>query len=191
MRLFLVIVVALLFAAGTAVAQTSLQSQTDNKGQQKSYLYQWTDDRGVVHISDSLGNVPKKYRGKALKIEELETKEESAQQQEKAVKPSGAADQDYIDAEIKAEWQDRIRAARQRLANAQRRYQELERKRNEEVAKSGASPIGQLEGRVKAQQMEAEMQQAQKDIDDARNEVENDIPEEARKAGVPPGWLRE
>jgi hypothetical protein len=35
------------------------------------------------------------------------------------------------------------------------------------------------------------MKQVQKEKDDARNEVEVVIPEAARKAGVPPGWLRE
>ena len=44
---------------------------------------------------------------------------------------------------------------------------------------------------MKAQKIEEEMQQVQREIDSARNEVENVIPEQARKAGVPPGWLRE
>jgi hypothetical protein len=35
------------------------------------------------------------------------------------------------------------------------------------------------------------MKEVQKQIDEARNMVDVVIPEEARKAGVPPGWLRE
>jgi hypothetical protein len=35
------------------------------------------------------------------------------------------------------------------------------------------------------------MKQVQKEIDDTRNRINVVIPEEARKAGIPPGWLRE
>jgi hypothetical protein len=35
------------------------------------------------------------------------------------------------------------------------------------------------------------MKGVQSEIDAARNDLDVVIPEEARKAGVPPGWLRE
>jgi len=53
MRPFLVLV-ALLFAVSPAFAD----------------LYQWTDQQGVVHITDSLEKVPQAYRGKVRVIKE-------------------------------------------------------------------------------------------------------------------------
>jgi hypothetical protein len=35
------------------------------------------------------------------------------------------------------------------------------------------------------------MKEVRKEIDEIRRELDEAIPEEARKAGVPPGWLRE
>src|SRR5512147_220278 len=37
--------------------------------EQKSYIYQWTDGTGVVHITDSLDKVPKPYRPNARRLE--------------------------------------------------------------------------------------------------------------------------
>jgi hypothetical protein len=41
------------------------------------------------------------------------------------------------------------------------------------------------------QQIENDMQRTRREIDDIKNEINTVIPDEARKAGVPPGWLRE
>jgi len=191
MRTGFIILAVFFLVAGMAAAQTNLQKQTGEKDVKKDYLYQWVDENGVVHVTDNPSEIPKKYRNKVLTVEQAPSQEGTALGGENATESTDIRSEDVAEQNLKANWQQRMKQARQRLVDAQRRYQELEQKRNEEVAKSGASPIGQLEGRIKSQQLEPEMQQAQKDIDDAKNEVENVIPEEARKAGVPPGWLRE
>ena len=191
MRAVFIISAVLLLAAGAAFAQTDLQKQPEEKEVRKSYLYQWVDEKGVIHVTDNFSEIPKKYRNKVLTVEQSTSQEGPTPEGEKTTGSSDMSNNDEAGKNLKAAWQQRMKLARQRLVDAQQRYQELEQKRNEEVAKSGASPIGQLEGRIKAQQMEADMQHAQKNIDDAQNEVENVIPEEARRAGVPPGWLRE
>jgi hypothetical protein len=40
-------------------------------------------------------------------------------------------------------------------------------------------------------QIATELSSAQQEVDRARNMVNTVIPDEARRAGVPPGWLRE
>jgi hypothetical protein len=192
MRLLLTIAIVALSAVSMAAAQTNPQSQSESREQQKSYLYQWTDDRGVVHVTDDLGTVPKKYRNKALRIEESTGgSEEAAQSQQQLTRPSRTESDDDLDQERKAEWQQRLKQARKRVADAQRRYQDLDLKRNELLTRWAGGASGNIGVKLEADRIEQEMKTVQQEIEDARNELENVIPDEARKAGVPPGWLRE
>lgn len=194
MRFIFFIMIVLLSAAVTVFAQADLQKRTEDKELKKNYLYQWTDEEGVVHITDGLGNIPQKYRAKAVQLESQNKGEAADEQQMRrgTTTPSGYADQEGIEEDKKAEWQDRIKDARKRLADAEQRYRALDQKRIEALEKWGGSAAsGHLEGQEEAARIEQEMKQVQKEIDDARNQVQNVIPDEARKAGVPPGWLRE
>ena len=40
-------------------------------------------------------------------------------------------------------------------------------------------------------ELDGDLARARNEADKARNEVEVTIPDEARRAGIPPGWLRE
>jgi hypothetical protein len=48
-----------------------------------------------------------------------------------------------------------------------------------------------IANRQRAEQIDKALPEVQKEIDRARREIDVVIPEEARKAGIPPGWLRE
>ena len=56
-------------------AQADQQAQTEDKELKKNYLYQWTDDKGVVYITDDLAKVPQVYRDKALKLTQPKTED--------------------------------------------------------------------------------------------------------------------
>lgn len=189
MRSFLIIVTFLMLAASTVFAQDQ-QPQPTSQDQQKTYLYQWIDDKGIAHVTDNLGKVPTKYRKKVLMLEQSPGEKEPAQTQPRVAEPP-RADESANEGYAKAEWQQRMKDAQVRLADAQRRYQELDKKRTEALGKWGGVASGQLEGRMEAEQIAEQMKQVQKEIDDTRNQIDTVIPEEARKAGVPPGWLRE
>ncbi len=196
MRTGLFIAAGLLVAALTAYAQTGgrtgeqKQAQPQEQKEKKSYLYQWTDDKGVTHITDELGKVPKKYRDKALTLES--SKEgEAAQGQQKRASPSDYTREEEREANQKAHWQQRMREAKQRLADAEQRYRDLDQRRSELLGRWGGVASGRLQEREEAERITKEMQQVQREIDNARNQVEVVIPDEARKAGAEPGWLRE
>lgn len=201
MRRRLMLITVLMVSTMTAFAQTDQQAQTENAGDaqdtgdkelKKSYLYQWTDDKGVVHITDGLGKVPKKYRDKAVKLQQpkKEGLDQGQQVQQESGYPSGT-DAEVADAVAKAAWQQRMRAARQRLAGAESRYQELVQRRNELLQSWGGPASGHLAERIEADRIEQEMKDVQQGIDEAREDIDVVIPDEARKAGIPPGWLRE
>lgn len=159
---------------------------------QKSYIYQWTDSDGVIHITDSLDKVPKPYRPNARRLEAAP--EEGAtpdRPRQQGTAPSAGSAEEGREAQQKALWQQRMSSAKQRLAAAEQRHRELEQRRAALLGQWGTPAYAPPEARIEAERLGQEMQNVQKEIDDARNEVEVVIPEEARRTGVPPGWLRE
>ncbi len=155
----------------------------------KQYIYEWTDTSGNVHITDDLGEVPKRYRNTIRTVEMPKGQEVGPQQQETGEYP--AASSEAQDAAIKASWQKRLQAWKNRLADAQARYQRLDKKRQEALGQWGGPASGHLEGRAEAERIQQDMAGVQKEIDEAKDMIEKVIPEEARRAGIPPGWLRE
>lgn len=178
------------------------------------YLYQWKDDRGVVNVTDSLEKVPPKFRSRATQMlqpgagkEEQRSGERHEDGRTQDLDAATSLDQDES---RKAEWQQRIVDAKRRFAEAEALYRSLEQQKKElseqygggvsmvtvqtpkgpVLVPSGAPAMPQeVMDRVK--KIGQDMDQAKKEMEDARNEVENVIPDEARKAGIPPGWLRE
>ena len=160
--------------------------------EQKSYIYQWTDGTGVVHITDSLDKVPKPYQSNARRLEAAP--EEGAapdRSRQQGTAPSAGSAEEEHEARQKALWQQRLSGAKQRLAGAEQRYRELEQRRTALLGQWGTPAYAPPAARIEAERLSEEMKGVQKEIDNARNEVEVVIPEEARKAGVPPWWLRE
>lgn len=188
----IVFIMVLLGFALTAFAQIEEQRQTEDEELKKSYLYQWTDDKGGVHITDGLGKVPKRYREKAVKLEQQKTEgSDQGQQKQAPLRSFSAPRHGQTDEAGKAEWQERMRAAKQRLVNAEKRYNDLDKERTGLLGVMGSAAMAPIANRVRAEELAEEMKDVRNEIDDARNTLEVVLPEEARKAGVPPGWLRE
>ncbi len=189
MRFFVVLIMVVL-VSGSASGAGPVNA-TDTKKETKSYIYEWTDAKGNVHITDDLGEVPERYRAKARAVEMPKGREVRPQQQPEQVAPAPETDTQARDAAMKAAWQTRLRDWKKRLANAQKRYRELDKKRLDALGQWGGAASGHLEGRAEAERISKEMENVQKEIDEAKDMVETVIPEEARRAGIPPGWLRE
>ena len=193
------LVALVLFAAAALPVAAQIADETTGAEESKqtgsvdnaNHLYGWTDSKGVVHITDSMGNVPKQYRSSAHHLEYApgQTAPGPEPAQDNAVQ-SGAA-RNRNEAQQKVQWQRRMQAARQRLADAESRYRALEQKRNELLGSWGGIASGHYEGRVEAERVERDMKQVQQEIDSARSDLETVIPDEARKAAIPPGWMRE
>lgn len=186
MRHMSVLVVLLLLAA-SAFGQAD---QTENKEPKKHYLYEWTDRKGTLHITDGLGKVPERYRDKARKVESIKEQEPGPEQQTQYESPSESESQDEEN-EARAEWQYRMREWKTRLADAEKEHQALERERAQLTLAWGSIALAPPEYRQKALEIERRLKDVQTDIDTAKNMITTVLPDEARKAGVPPGWLRE
>lgn len=86
-------------------------------------------------------------------------------------------------------WQQRMKAAKERLAGLLKEFDQA-RETYEGLATRASFTLlpGQNEEMEKAKE---KMDQLEPAIDAAIAEVEDVIPDEARRAGVPPGWIRD
>ncbi len=186
MKFLAALMMVFLVSACSAGAENSGANET--KKDIKRYIYEWTDTKGNVHITDDLGGVPDRYRAKARKIEMPKGQEAGPQE---TTGPASEGAPEKREAEEKAAWQKRIRDWKERLAKAEARYRELDQKRLDTLGKWGGPASGHLEGRVEADKIQKQMDEVQVEINEARSMIDTVIPEEARRAGIPPGWLRE
>ncbi|MDA8421737.1 MAG: DUF4124 domain-containing protein [Nitrospiraceae bacterium] len=196
MRVVTLIATVFLATIPAAFAQTEVQrnvqnpEQTQDQEQKKSAIYEWTDNKGVVHITDRLEKVPERYRSSARRVEAPAGEENETEEQ--GISPSiGYSGEEERETEQKAYWQGRIKSAKQDLVRLEGHYRDLDQKRTELLGSWGGVAGGHLEDRAEAVRIEQEMKQVQQEIDNTRNQIEVVIPDEARKAGIPPGWLRE
>jgi len=159
-------------------------------------LYEWTDDRGVVNVTDDLSKVPDKYRSRAKKL----GSSGPGQAGQGAVSPQAPSPSEAVpgpversDEDRKAQWQRRMRDAKQQLAAAEDRYRQLSQRKSDMASQWGSAGAALPPQDVLDQmaQIDRDLEKAKSDINDAKNMVEVTIPDEARKAGIPPGWLRE
>ena len=192
----LLVVIFILVTGAPAYTQGDNQAGSQDQGKQEepdNHLYQWTDSNGVVHITDSLSKVPKEYWPAAQRLESPPGAEEMEKQpgRQSITSPSDYAKQEELQNDRKEAWQARLKAAKKKLADAEQRYGNLAQKRDQLVQSWGGPASGHLEGREEADRIDKQMKQVQQEIDEAKYQIEVVIPDEARKAGVPPGWLRE
>lgn len=173
-------------------AETGQKASSESEELKKHFLYEWTDDTGMLHITDALGKVPEHYRSRMRTREVPKGESPAGQKREMQGRhaPSPRFDANNEDAG-KAQWQSRLREWQHRLENAEKQHQELEQERNGLFRAWGSAALAPIENRLKAEKIEQQMKDVQNEIQRAKNMLEAVIPEEARKAGVPPGWLRE
>jgi len=97
------------------------------------------------------------------------------------------------DAALKSEWQNRVLDAKRRLADAEAQLAGLEQKKMDLTAQWGSAgaalPPQEVMDEIK--RVDGERTAAAAEVTSLQNQINVVIPEEARKAGIPPGWLRE
>ena len=113
-------------------------------------------------------------------------------EQVSSVQSAGTITAEQTEESQKAAWQKRISDARKQRADAEARKIQLEQKRDKLKYEWSAPGAKRTNDQIDQEigQTNAEILQAQRDIDEATRLIEIVIPDEARKAGVPPGWVR-
>ncbi len=170
-------------------------------------LLRWVDKAGVVHIADDITNVPEPYHSIYWqKLEELKAKGKVVEDEKgrvtsthqtenkrapKAYEPSSSfspAPAKAATSGDKSYWQNLLKSAQQKLLNLTNNYARL----GEEIGKLQSQ--GEMAflpaNRQKRADLEREKARTWQELQETKTYIERDLPEQARKAGVPPGWVR-
>ena len=150
--------------------------------------YQWVDENGTVWFADSLDKVPPEYRAwayyKRKKIQEDSSITTPVNPKSEAVpspKPLAIPKDPY------ASWRERIHKARAELEELQRERQKAQTEHEGIVSQlrvrgSRIDPEKEAQGATTIKELEQR-------IRDKDYEITTTIPDEARRAGVPPSVL--
>ncbi len=146
--------------------------------------YEWTDDAGVVHLTDNLAELPLRYRDRVRELPVPDQPPSRDDQPSAVPQPPSPPSAPTADVDFRGhdrqwwrqylqDWRGRKATAEQSLAEARDRYNRLY---------SSHQSLGDV--RREIEQYETDLREADRMLNDV-------IPDEARKAGAPPGWLRE
>ncbi len=184
--------------------------------QARAESYKYTDKDGIVHFTDNPYELPEPQRTKVLRRleeEELERKKrrmtgsEEPQVQEKLPKgpitvnpnagtgqvaPPSEPSQPKVDPTSdsqRKQWKKKMAEARKRVKELEEKCDQLRATRNENKRKSliFATPGA----RAEANKAAASLATCEEQYAEAKHRLEKELPEQARRAGVPPGWLRD
>ncbi len=169
-------------------------------------VYRWTDERGVVHFTDDLTQIPEKYRSQVQ--QEAPSKEPASPQSisPRPVKPPTRTEPQKATPEgqeanqkdmlgrgeewwrAKArEWNGKLTAAQKNHENAYNQWKSKE----QELEASKLKPHS-IRRKLKAEvdALEEKAKDWEKQMNEAKNMVENVLPKEARDYRANPEWLK-
>lgn len=153
-------------------------------------IYRWTDDEGNIGFTDDPVNIPEKYREGALFETLLPPPERDVTTQRGARRDEiRSADAEAEDPKKSREyWQDKIKGLKAKRRALEERQARLKRQLDE----AGHLLIsGRFNTHTRYVQLESDLAVVNEELEAIDRELQEEIPEEARKLDVPPGWLRE
>jgi len=157
-----------------------------------SEVYKWTDDKGVVHFSDDITNIPEKYRPKTDKVglpeDRVETRKEGERtsgKKEDTYKDQLGRGGDFWKKRVE-EWKRRLKVAQEKMEESRIKYNELTEKFNDSKSSVERSNL-----RRERDQIKIEMDQYKNQIEEAKMMLEKKIPEEAEIYKAKPEWIKQ
>ncbi len=153
-------------------------------------LYTWIDSAGREHFVDDLAKVPAEYRDQAARHEPSERlisvqprppQSASGQERGEATPSSSGKDE--------SQWRNEANEIRRQIKQRQADL-EFYYRAQQDCAESQKN-VDYSRKRDCANLYTENLTRTKADIELLQKRLENDLPEEARKAGASPGWLRE
>ncbi|HXC62038.1 MAG TPA: DUF4124 domain-containing protein [Nitrospiria bacterium] len=157
----------------------------------QAVVYKWLDEQGNVGFTDNPDSIPEKYRQNATRPDGTTIPQKPKTNITPAVPPSTNPTEDapVLDDQgrDKQWWRARVQEFRHR--------KEVLLAEKEKLA-ANTEPLGNLGlGSIEANQQATKTKERLEQIDSEVKEIEYNLtvllPEEAREANAPPGWLRE
>ena len=154
-------------------------------------VYKWVDDKGAVHYTDDIIQVPEKYRPNAERMGVSEGKGEKGVEAESPQKK----DEPYRDRLGRGEdyWRGRVEEWRKKLTESQAKLEALRQKYNVLTEKFNDSRSTAERGNIRNErdQVKSEMDQSRIQIEEAKEMLEKKIPEEADLYKAKPEWIKQ
>lgn len=155
-------------------------------------MYQWTTPDGVIGLTDDPGRIPEQYRATARPYQNPETQPPVKQRPAGAAGPdsssvatNAAADVDQ-NGHDQAWWHERVQSLIDERTDLTSQRNALNQKYNQ-LHYFGRDTIGELNLQQTLYKQIADLTQ---EIDTINQQLTSGLPDEARQAGAPPGWLR-
>jgi len=154
-------------------------------------VYKWVDEKGVVHFTDDITQIPAKYRGK---IEEIGVEEDKSEVRKEGESLPKKKDDSYRDSLGRGEeyWKGRVKESKKQLEVLQERVERLRLKYNELTEKfnSSRSSAERATLRNEREQIKSQMDQCKIQFAEVKEILEKKIPEEADLYKAKPEWIR-
>jgi peptidoglycan hydrolase CwlO-like protein len=167
-------------------------------------VYKWVDEKGMSHFTDDLSQVPEKYREQAAK---KTSKEESAstpsagslpgvgsgQNVEQPIEQKDALGrgEEWWRAKVK-EWNNKLKNAQKDLADAQETLKQKEKELEDTTYshynnRHGMGAIRKLNAEIEG--LNSKIPELESRVNEAKNMLENVLPQEAKDSRANPNWL--
>ena len=155
----------------------------------RAEFYQWTDSDGRQFYTNDLAKVPAQYRDTAKQVE-VHDDRVSVSGGGEGKSPSRVREPERKDKYGKGEsyWRKRAENLRRQIREQQDQHDRLAEQQREAEDHPTKSEKSAKKARA---DREKKMHAIEKKIASLRNELDVQLPEEARKADAYPGWLRE
>jgi hypothetical protein len=156
-------------------------------------VYKWVDEKGVVHFTDDMLQVPEKYRPKTEKMEILGEKPEPKVQGD--TPSSTKKEEPYKDRMGRGEeyWKEKMEFWKKKLMTAQDKAENLRMKYNDLTEKLNASNIYSTERanlRNERDQIKNEIDKYKQEVEEAKIMLDKKLPEEAQLNKAKPEWVK-
>jgi hypothetical protein len=161
-------------------------------------VYKWVDEKGVVHFTDDITQIPEKYRPQTKTLEypeeSGETKIEDESSSQKTVEKTQPKGEDYRDSVGRGEdyWKGRVKEWSKKLSEAQEKLGELRVRYNELTEKfnSSKSTVERANIRKERDLIQEEIEISKNQIEEAKQMLEKKIPEEAEIFKAKQEWIK-
>jgi chromosome segregation ATPase len=156
-----------------------------------SQVYKWVDEKGIVHFTDDITQIPEKHR---RTTEEREVNEEKTETKEEGEAPPKKQADTYKDRLGRGEeyWKGRVEESKKKLQSLQEKVESLRLKYNELTEKFNASKSSVERAMIRnnREQIRNQMDELRVQIGEVKEMLEKKIPEEASLYRAKPEWVK-
>jgi gas vesicle protein len=147
--------------------------------------YKWVDEKGVIHFTDDIMQVPQNYRPGVERVGLTKAEDKSPPKgKEDAYKDRFGRGEEFWRARAD-DWRKKLKVAQERLESLRAKYNELTERFND-----SRSSVERANLRKERDQIKSEMDQCKNQIEEARVMLEKKIPEEAELAQAKQEWIK-